>query len=42
MQYKFSKNKKDKTVSKLTTSMLIAYNGKIHKPTNVTILKSPE
>jgi len=42
MQYKFAKNKNDEFVNKLTTSMLIAYNGKVHKPTNMTILKSLE
>ena len=38
MQYKskFAKNKKDGSVNKFTTSMLIAQNGKVHMPTNMT------
>ena len=37
---KIAKNKKDESVNKLTTSMLIAENGKVLKPTHMTIFKS--
>jgi len=44
MQYKskIAKNKRDKFVNILTSSVLIAYNGKIHMSTNMTIFKPPK
>jgi len=39
---KIAKNKKDEYVNKLTSSMLIAQNGKVLKLTHMTIFKSQE